>query len=90
MQSRPQGTAVANQSEPEDSDNEDKDDGNWERRVGRRDQPPRGASAASSHTLVIEEAEEDCEPASGAGSDSDVHSELDSTQLDAENEDDHS
>jgi hypothetical protein len=40
--------------------------------------------------LVIEEAEEDCEPASDAGSDSDVHSELDSTQLDAENEDDHS
>jgi hypothetical protein len=43
----PRLAAAANQSEPEDSDNEDKDDGNWERRVGRRDQPPRGASAAS-------------------------------------------
>ena len=55
---------TASQSEPEDSDNEDKGGENWELRVGKRDQPPRSASAAS--TLVMEEAEEDGEPASEA------------------------
>jgi hypothetical protein len=76
--------ATANQSEPENSDNDDEDDEDWGRRVGRRVRLPRGASAASA--LVIEEAEEDGEPASGEDGDS----ELDATQLDAENEDDHS